>query len=440
MKELPMYKGEIEELEKLAEMFGFEALPVSFKENWEAAIKTYPNDTPFFLQHEFIEKISSRIDVLSELKEDFHKAGQLARVDEGVLRISWLWYYMCYIKFDWRGIYSWPNICSVLGKYGNFIPVLVLLTGYDSMNEFYIKNALPGEVKAVTDAAIKTAFITFRGKLNEPRAGNDALAWVIRYFTGRLYYLGRLQYEFNDCSNNILVYRNIHTKEVVCIAEGNQIFRKDGKYNGNNGVYDNENSWVSEYEESNEFIYGYPVSPMGYAVQKKIRLEKTEWELVLKGNDPVLSIHIPPGGKLDCDDVRASLSEADSFFTSYFPNYKWRSFTLNSWLLDTKLREFLNQDSNIVKLQDSFYLVPIDSSEGNSVYRFLFNTRKPSPEELEAKSSLQINVKNYLLRGGKITGGGGFILRENMNHHPKQYVYAFALPKSECLQWAEDKK
>ncbi|MDD4778968.1 MAG: hypothetical protein PHV53_11875 [Fermentimonas sp.] len=428
MEKSLIFKGKITELEELSKILEFETLPVSFKENWENAIKTYPNETPFFLQDEFIDITLNKVSVLSELKEEFKKAAQLARDDERILRVAWLWYHMCYIQYDWRGIYSWPNLCSILGEHGNIIPMLVLLTGYDSMIEFYSNREIPNEVEKTTHNAIKSSFTRFANNYNRPGSGNDVLAWVIRYFAGRLYYLGRLQYELQNCHNNILVYRNYNTNEVVCLAEDNQTFRKDGKYDGNNGIYDYNNTWISEYEESEEFINGHPISPMSYAIQKKIRLKKSEWELVLQREDPVISIHIPGGTKLDSSDVKSSLLEAEVFFSTYFPSYKWRSFICNSWLLDTQLREFLKQDSNIIKFQDYFYLFPIDSSSDTSVYKFLFNTKKCSPEEVKAKSSLQKNVKNYLLKGGKITGGGGFILREDIGLKLGNYKANFRYP------------
>ena len=50
------FKGEIEELETLGQQLNFSDIPNELKNNWEAAIKAFPENTPFFLEDSFIDE------------------------------------------------------------------------------------------------------------------------------------------------------------------------------------------------------------------------------------------------------------------------------------------------------------------------------------------------------------------------------------------------
>lgn len=419
------FKGSIEEFEKLAMEFRFDWLPDELKNNWKAAVKTYPGKPPFFLEDNFIDDMMEKFSFISEFKDMFKKAAELARNDENISMIAWLWYYTCYVALDWRNIYSWPNLACELGEYENMIPILVLFAGNNRMLDFYEQRNIPEEVKASNYYGIETSFDWFKRMYKNNGVGNNVLAWAVRYFGSTLFYLGRLQYELINCRNNIRVYRNCKTDEVICLAEECQVFREDGQYDGTNGIKDEKNAWTSEYKECNRFRYGSPISPESYAISRKIALNKEEWQLVLKRGDPVLNIHIPGKGKLNYDAVKESFLKTVPFFNTYFPEYKWEALICNSWLLDTQLRQFLKSSSNIVKFQDSFYLFPVYSSDSTGVYRFLFQTNVCKPENLPVNSSLQKSVREYLIGGSKIKIGGGFILRKDLDRSQGYYRDVF---------------
>lgn len=385
------FKGELWEIEILAEIFKLDTIPDSFKDHWGRAMKCFPEAVPFFFEEAFVDEIVEKVTAIGDLKVELKNAAQLAREDERIMRIAWLWYYICYRELDWRGLYAWPHLCNALGTTGNLIPILILLSEYNGLSEFYLANNIPYEYQKQTYDGIDGSLTKFREKYTEPGSGNAALAWVVRYIAGKLFYLGRLQYEFSTCNNNIFVYRNSETGECICL-------------------------------DSN----GYIISPESHVLQRKIELDENQWELVLKKGDKAISIHIPGGRSLDNRDVRESLLYAEPFFSTYFPQYPWRAFTCNSWLLDTQLRQFLNQDSNIIKFQDNFYLFPGEGSDNNAnVYKFLFNRKVCPPEELQANTTLQRNVRDHLIAGGTIRSDGGFILREDLGKSEDHYKANF---------------
>lgn len=90
----------------------------------------------------------------------------------------------------------------------------------------------------------------------------------------------------------------------------------------------------------------------------------------IKKGDNVMEIHIPAGQSLTDEAVRDSIERAKEFFAKYFPEYKYSVFTCHSWLLDDDLKEYLPEDSGIIRFGNMFDKVASDDS--NAIVRYLF--------------------------------------------------------------------
>ena len=97
------------------------------------------------------------------------------------------------------------------------------------------------------------------------------------------------------------------------------------------------------------------------------RLGELEYEL-LPGEKGVLSLHIPSDADLSEEKTDASLRMQVSFFAEYFPAYAGADIYCDSWLL--------------------------------------------SPEEFPERTSLQRNMKKFVLAGGKVGSGRGILLKK----------------------------
>lgn len=67
-----------------------------------------------------------------------------------------------------------------------------------------------------------------------------------------------------------------------------------------------------------------------------------------------VTLHIPQGEKLDIDKCLESLKDANDFFEKYYPDYKYRCYTVITWLVNPDLENVLDSDSNIVKFGKLF--------------------------------------------------------------------------------------
>ncbi len=121
--------------------------------------------------------------------------------------------------------------------------------------------------------------------------------------------------------------------------------------------------------------------------------------LGVKKGEPIIGVHIPACGPLKTDDCVKSLDLAREFFAKYFPEYEYRYFACDSWLLDESLKEVLPLDSNIVKFGDLFQKT--HAVEANDIVRYVFgwDKKRYQLKDLPATSQLAENAKKYMLQG-----------------------------------------
>ncbi len=133
--------------------------------------------------------------------------------------------------------------------------------------------------------------------------------------------------------------------------------------------------------------------------------------LGVKKGEPIIGVHIPASGPLNTEDCVKSLDMAREFFAKYFPEYEYRYFACDSWLLDESLKEVLPLDSNIVKFGDLFQKTA--AAEANDIVRYVFgwDKKRYQLKELPATSLLAENAKKYMLAGKNFHRTLGYIAK-----------------------------
>ncbi|MCX5065373.1 acyltransferase domain-containing protein [Micromonospora lupini] len=119
--------------------------------------------------------------------------------------------------------------------------------------------------------------------------------------------------------------------------------------------------------------------------------------------DGAIGLHVPDSGPLTPAAVSASLDEARAFFARHFPDEPYTAFSCGSWLLDPQLRDYLPEDSNIIRFQRRFELEPYAESDGPDadieVRRFVFRTLSTPLDELPRRTALQRAIVDHLAAG-----------------------------------------
>lgn len=236
--------------------------------------------------------------------------------------------------------------------------------------------------------------------------------WDMNFYTCSIFFLDRFNFIPYRLDENIRVYRNRESGEVLTFYAEEMSVRRDGQINGVNDIAD-ANACTVTFSDADGRIVGTPVSPAGLFETKQVELDATRWELVLQKGDILLGTHIPGGPGYEPARLKSSIQWAGDFFDRYFPEIPIKGFGSESWLYDPHLRLLLKENSNILRMQDQMYIYPIESG-CDMMFRELF-LGNDHPTEADCKTSLQRAALERLRQGKQFTACSMFILREDVD-------------------------
>lgn len=235
--------------------------------------------------------------------------------------------------------------------------------------------------------------------------------WDMNFYTCSIFFLDRFNFIPYRLDENIRVYRNRESGEVLAFYAEEMSVRRDGQIDGVNDVTD-ANACTVTFSDADGKIVGTPVSPAGLFETKQVEMDATRWELVLQKGDILLGTHIPGGPGYEPSRLKSSIQWAGDFFDRYFPEIPIKGFGSESWLYDPHLRLLLKENSHILRMQDQMYIYPIESG-GDMMFRELFLGNE-NPTEADCKTSLQRAALERLHQGKQFTACSMFILREDV--------------------------
>ncbi|MFG3702647.1 acyltransferase domain-containing protein [Micromonospora sp. NPDC047620] len=112
-----------------------------------------------------------------------------------------------------------------------------------------------------------------------------------------------------------------------------------------------------------------------------------------------LGLHVP-AGTLSPNMVEDALRTARGFFARHFPDEDYRFATCVSWLLDEQLQEYLSPDSNILRFQRRFHLIPASGGNDNvTMVEFIFKRPMSDLDGLPCVTTLQRAVVHHIRVG-----------------------------------------
>ena len=141
---------------------------------------------------------------------------------------------------------------------------------------------------------------------------------------------------------------------------------------------------------------------------KLFRLGQLEYEMTVKHGEPVVSLHIPTDVDLRPEVLLPSLWEGLSTFFRFFPEYADKKVYCHSWLLSPLLKDFLPENSNILRFQTLFDITP-DTVPGKDVLLWVFKNPRLPKEDYPEDTSLQRKLKQFFLNGGEFLEGTGYL-------------------------------
>lgn len=178
---------------------------------------------------------------------------------------------------------------------------------------------------------------------------------------------------------------------------------------------------IAVWNRTHEKLYGVPglkeIGWVGMSIRQKLyrigRLQFEPYEVendieacgkLLKKGSKVLNVHIPEDGKMDPDTCEMSFRKAAEFFKRR--GYEGANiFICESWLLSPRLKEVLENNSNIIKFQDRFeiygIIYPFRQAE-ERIFGYISEDKSSYPEV----TRLQKAAKESLLKDPSDFGMG----------------------------------
>jgi len=264
-----------------------------------------------------------------------------------------------------------------------------------------------------------------------------ATDWLKNHLNCKIFRIGRFQcmprHMHGDWKARF--YRRNADGRVLALTAGDVEFRGDGQVNGTSGVYDDTDKFHGYYKETaaggGTFAEGVAISPAGYAVNKIVRLDMSEWTPILNEGTPVFELHIPVDGDFLPETCQKTLSGMADFARGYMRAIArltgvegpFAAFTLCSWLLNAQLEDMLPTSSNLIRHLRNYYLLPVFCGPDNELF-WIFDGRKIDLDNLQpedTQTSLQRKIIQFMRDGGKVRYNSGVIMLADLPEYGNDF-------------------
>ena len=419
------------DLDEVIEELGLSKAAEVLRREWEVSQQSLPEGELPFLSPEFVRRACREADLPDEVRELAAAAGPRVAANPAARALAWHFHYCVFRAESYpRGrLEEWPAPGEALGDDADVFYLLPILSGLPTMQRLHQARSVPADIARDTVSDLKLWLEEEKKAHPDGRwrfTASNAW-WLSHHLRGELYQVGRLQFQMGRFAEQVRVFRHAGSRQVVALSKDGVEYRADGgrataEQSEEDGV------WTSRLAEGEGEVIGHPILPTGSALPGEVRLGSGEWEQVATGQ-PALWVHIPAIGPLAHDLCGESFRAALGFFARHFPEWRFGAFCCYSWLLDTELEGFLRADSNIVRFQREFYLFPV-AMAADSLLGHVFDEAPEDMARAPRGTSLQRAVADHVMAGRSLraSGGGGFLLREDVNWGAQVY-------RSQGLPW-----
>ena len=405
---------------KLLELIGIPTLPIKYYDKYDDFISFLLKHSDDFMSMDELSYTCNLLKIDTDVYEELKRLLDVINNDEDK-KIACL--YFCYITY--HAFYSTANQlfmatkCSVLDDYilHAFTLLYPIKWRYNEATErkiplSYINPQLVGIAHHV-NRWIKT------------KKSDGVIRWDTITAYLELFPINTLTLEPFDNTVAWHAFVNKQNQKIILMYEGRKI-RKDGQFDGVNGVYDY--SFTTIYQEDENYYIGNPVDPYGLVLNQVVKLSKDEWVPSLKKDDWIIEFHVSSQNPYTIENFQESLKRGIKFFKKYYPERNFVCTRGYSWLFSPQLKYILDENKgNISRIKKCGYTIPTATGEGN-VFNFVFHNTDILPEEIPETTSLYRGIKKYLLSGGRINCGEMIFFLDDLDHMLDN-VYFETFPK-----------
>lgn len=252
----------------------------------------------------------------------------------------------------------------------------------------------------------------FREKHGRP--GFDNPEWISKAWRGKIYALGRLQFEPCRFASVAGLY------DVAGGTPSPLVLANDGIAVGADDrplpetAPAGDVAWKTRCSVEDGRVHGHAITPDG-----RVRRRPETWRLgprgvLLAAGHRVLSVHIPAGAPLRPEACADAYRQALEFFERPGLRWEWRALVCHSWLMDPRLADVLDGRSHIVRFQRDYHPAPSPDGKHDQIWERVFGARPDSLHDAPRDTSLRRAVLDFALAGGEWRLFTGVFLRDEV--------------------------
>lgn len=134
---------------------------------------------------------------------------------------------------------------------------------------------------------------------------------------------------------------------------------------------------------------------------EEYRLGCLEYELVEEEGRCFISLHIPSDADLSAQSIDESFARCRAFLHTYYPAWENLPWECDSWMMSPALERLLPENSRILAFNRRFQVLA-ENKESLGVLDWVFPGHREISQSLPENTSLQRNMKKWLLSGEKV--------------------------------------
>ncbi len=375
-----------------------------FAEGFERSAASFPQRKPEFLSIAAVANNCRLLGMSDEVAKAVCAAAASVPDDPAVWLFAWHCHRLLFAEPAIPDTARWPMLPEyAAAPWKEMFYAFIFLSGAEQAISQQQARGVPREITLTTLADLELWICEHRKR--HGRFGFSEQCWLVNHFRGRLFSLGRLQYETARLTFDFHVLRNRAGRVMILAGEG-MAFREDGQFNGCNGIF-SDSPWTATYKAGKTVIRGFAIDAGGNAINPGIELPAADWREIARQGDDILKVHIPATGPLTAELVSQSMEQARGFFPQLFKELNITLFTCESWLMDAQLGLYLRPDANIIRFQKFFHLFPLPGATDRQIIQRVFGTLPDDLSQAPRHNSLQEAVLNHMLSGKhwRLTGG-----------------------------------
>lgn len=392
------------ELREIADAIGIAKYPAALDEIYATTAQTNEPACDLAL----IDRLQEQLNFFGEYYDQVRETAVQINADEN--RSVWIKNAVAYARVSKTAQCRTIPVPKADGtQISAMLPVYILVPLIQEAMEEYRRRGFPEDEIRGFMSGFKGSMRAAHRRMGLPGLDTIYFNWQCLFAKAVIYKAEGLQFELRQLPANAAYIKNKQSGKVLTMMNKGMVHRTGLQMLGSAGYEDEEGAFEVSFREDEENFYGFPCENHVIATSEQV-FSKKEWEIFLRPDDDVLSIHIPRGCDMSPDAVDRYFTAGFKIADERYPDYNCKALYGYSWILDPHLEELLGAQSKISSFQRRFIKYP-PKTDGTAAFMFVFNGRPEKLEDLEETTSLHRKLKQVYLDGGYNHPYAGIIVR-----------------------------